>query len=592
MAGRCRVQTVIQECFRSGFLPCFARPMIDARRLAPFAPLLLGLIVALPGNGARRPLEEHEVFVARTAEEMKRGGALLEPTFNGSPRLVKPPLSYWLVLAADRLDLDRSERIGELEARLPSALAAVLLGLVTCWIAVAAFDERRAGLAAGALCATSAGVAGFAHNARPEMVYALGCAVELLGFVLVLRARERGRRGGGPAMLAWLGFLWALLAKGPLLPSFVALGVAAAACIARPRVPLRAALRPGIGALVVLPAAAAVFGAMALANPGAPRLWWDQMIHHGGGTSPAWHLPLQGYYLYAGPMLLLPWLVLLPGGLRLGWNRGRPRALCLALAALVPAACLSFSPARHAYYLLPALPGLLALMGGAAVQRFDQDAADSARERTLHGMVALHLAFVACAAIALALWSRGPLAIVLSPAAVTALGSGAFVLLRSRSAGAPAGAAGALATGVALVLALAAHAGVDRSSRRLDRARFAREVAGLVPASATLASEGSLLELCVYYADRRVLRAPDELEGPHPGGPRVYAVARRDQLDQPWLAGARVVLSGTGGASGLVAAELLPGRASGDGGAAPSQASATLKQAPPPGAEPRAMLPP
>jgi 4-amino-4-deoxy-L-arabinose transferase-like glycosyltransferase len=155
------------------------------RRRVPLL-LLLAVAAVTPGSGSVRPLEEHEVLVARTASEMLLAGDFAVPRFNGEVRLQKPPVSYWLVAASHRLrGGDAAERISELTARLPSMLAGVALLFVTVAIGSVAFRDRRVGWTAAVLLATSWGFSRWAHNARPEMAYALFCSLMVLGFLLL-----------------------------------------------------------------------------------------------------------------------------------------------------------------------------------------------------------------------------------------------------------------------------------------------------------------------------------------------------------------------------------------------------------------------
>src|SRR3990172_6538146 len=50
----------------------------------------------LTNLGNVRFLTRHEIFVAETAREMLLTGDWILPRFGMSPRLVKPPLAYWL----------------------------------------------------------------------------------------------------------------------------------------------------------------------------------------------------------------------------------------------------------------------------------------------------------------------------------------------------------------------------------------------------------------------------------------------------------------------------------------------------------------
>ncbi len=73
------------------------------------AVLVYALLMAAFGNGAERPLEAHEAFVARSATEMLRRDDWILPYFNGDPRLQKP--------AAQLLGRDRGPRARRSAAR-------------------------------------------------------------------------------------------------------------------------------------------------------------------------------------------------------------------------------------------------------------------------------------------------------------------------------------------------------------------------------------------------------------------------------------------------------------------------------------------
>ncbi|MCA9311905.1 MAG: YeeE/YedE family protein [Phycisphaerales bacterium] len=85
---------------------------------------ILSLIPALSGQGNVVPMERHEVFVARAAREMLQRDDWVVPYFNGEPRVNKPPLSYWAVIAADRIN-GGDARVTPTESRAPSIVAGV-----------------------------------------------------------------------------------------------------------------------------------------------------------------------------------------------------------------------------------------------------------------------------------------------------------------------------------------------------------------------------------------------------------------------------------------------------------------------------------
>src|SRR5262249_12864963 len=79
--------------------------------------LALSAAVWLPGLGGWERLSYHEAFVAQGAREMLDSGAWANPTIGGRPWLEKPPLPWWLVVAAGRV----AGGVDEAVARFPSA---------------------------------------------------------------------------------------------------------------------------------------------------------------------------------------------------------------------------------------------------------------------------------------------------------------------------------------------------------------------------------------------------------------------------------------------------------------------------------------
>ena len=152
--------------------------------------LIAAAFTALSGNGAKLPLDTHEVFVARSAEEMLARGSFLVPYLNDQPRLKKPPLSYWLVMAIDRLN-GGDGVITEMEARLPSMIAGILLVALTCALGTVFFG-RVPGILAGLLLAGSGGFVTYTHSARPEMLYAMFCTAGVLGFAISHQKHQQG----------------------------------------------------------------------------------------------------------------------------------------------------------------------------------------------------------------------------------------------------------------------------------------------------------------------------------------------------------------------------------------------------------------
>jgi 4-amino-4-deoxy-L-arabinose transferase-like glycosyltransferase len=181
----------------------------SARALLIVCCLLAALSVA-PNNGANRPLNAHEILVAQTATEMQERGDYLIPYYNGTIRLEKPPLPYWLSILVHRFIGDAPQpsargdssalRVREIEARIPSLAAGILLLVATFQLGAAGFGDARVGLAAAAMLATTYFFFLFSRSARPEMLYASFCALQMLGIAGAIRRFERDEAPGRAAL--------------------------------------------------------------------------------------------------------------------------------------------------------------------------------------------------------------------------------------------------------------------------------------------------------------------------------------------------------------------------------------------------------
>lgn len=328
--------------------------------------LILVLAALVAGIGATTlPLEGHEALVVQTAQEMHARGDYIVPYFNAEPRLVKPPLSYWLTGATAWLFGDPG-RIEPWHGRLPSILAG--LGLVGLAITLGRLCyDRATGLAAGLLLGTSAGFFAYTHNARPDLLYAFWCAAGYTAFVEAWRCTP-----GSLAERLWAYAMWgayglATLTKGPQLPLMLLVACALYAGLGGPG--WRHALR-------TLRLLAGVPILCALTLP-----WWF-MLHHRLGTTglydsqlsgtlliPEWRAVLDPYYLYRPLQLVLPWALMVVPAVLFVRRSGRDGAAAwLACIVLVPALLLSFGVQRRWFYMLPVLPALCVLLGAGTMQ--------------------------------------------------------------------------------------------------------------------------------------------------------------------------------------------------------------------------------
>lgn len=356
--------------------------------------------VLLPGNTDSRALNWHEILVAETASEMLQRNEFLVPHIAEEPRLKKPPLNYWLAAAAHRLlGEPGTSHVNELEARLPSLIAGLLLIFVTYGLGLQLTRDPRGGLIAAALLASCWWFHTFSRSARPEMSYALLCALMAFGLIWAVRRAEDERSTVAAAVLAWAAFSLALMAKGPQFPLFIFLGVVLALLLRRPRLSLRKTLHPWM-ALPAMVLPLAYYGYLALQFDDALALWRSEMEQ--GDHVPLWYRPLRFYFPLILIASLAPWLIAVGKAVIDVWKRREPTALMFASCVLVGLVLVSFSGKLRPHYILPLVPLCAALMAWALLGAFDTARAVNGQSRRFRLLV----------------WSQFALAGVISVAAI------------------------------------------------------------------------------------------------------------------------------------------------------------------------------
>ncbi len=300
-------------------------------------------------------LDPDEARYAAASREMLLSGDLVAPSFNGEPRLNKPPLLYWLQSASFALF-----GTGEAAARAPSLAAALAtLALVSWWAG------RRLPGAAGrsvAALATTPLFFACARLAIPDMLLALGVTAALLCWHEAIRENERSRKRRLVAAAA-LACCLAALAKGPVGLALPACVIAAAAWLTRARGAVTAR-----GAMLALGGVAVVAGPWAVAL--ASRIGLDEALRilareTYGRTVGGLDHPRPFYYL-----LMTFWPAFLPWSLSAPYTvisaarasrRSDPVSALLVCWLLVTVAFFSLPADKNDAYLLPACPALALL---------------------------------------------------------------------------------------------------------------------------------------------------------------------------------------------------------------------------------------
>src|SRR6185436_13033700 len=148
--------------------------------------LLAGALLLIPAAASVDVFNPDEPREAEITREMAASMDLIVPTFDGCAFLEKPPLFYWLALAAGKLPLG----IPELATRVPSILAALGLLAIVFLLGRELFD-RRTGRAAAMLLLTTFQFWWFGKRAILDMTLAFFVGAVMLAFLLGHRRPAR-----------------------------------------------------------------------------------------------------------------------------------------------------------------------------------------------------------------------------------------------------------------------------------------------------------------------------------------------------------------------------------------------------------------
>lgn len=309
----------------------------------------IALVLGLAGifqHSLWTPDEPREAEIGR---EMLLSGWNSMPTLGGVPFLEKPPLHPWVMAFCYRLF-----GVSEGVARLPALLASIGAVLVAAALAFR-LAGRSAAVTAAIVLATMVGFADVGHKAVNDAL--LMCFVGAAHLCLLEKRT---------LPLAGLCCGLAFLTKGPIGP-ILALGppLVAGALLRDWRV-WRAIPWCVLGTLVL--------GTPWVVALGAHHGWdkvrvclVDNTLGRGLGSQGTGFGHERGpfYYLGAFPLMVAPWILVLPALLV---SRGLRRARFLALLVLAGVLLLSIPSGKRELYLVPLLPAAAAVAGAFLVR--------------------------------------------------------------------------------------------------------------------------------------------------------------------------------------------------------------------------------
>lgn len=472
--------------------------------------LVLGFLVFFLGLSSTPLLDPDEARLARTSVEMMRSHDFVVPTFEGQPRLVKPPLLHWV-----QASLFRVFGPSELVARLPAAFSAFASLLLVAWIGWKRFGDEGASWAATFFATMPLVVA----TGRIGTLDALLSVHVLAVITLDLTQPDRSGLQKSAVIGGLLGL--AFLVKGPIgvvLPLVMML--AGRTACGRDVLP---SLRTVVTTVLAWGAVVLPWGLVFIQRVGgetaAATLRSEAIARYVAGTA---HVEPWWFYGKMLPLVFLPWGIPLVAGLGRGLARWRdpdsptgPYAAAAFTAGLV---FLSFGKGKLPNYLVPLAP-LAALV---IAFELGQELVNPTRRRLAPGLLAATLVAVAVILGAGALRLDGVAragviagSVLYGVAALAAL----YAITESRPR-LVYGASAAASLGFLLVIIMAAPAiiGSSRSARPLIEA-----VPQLASARPLVLVDRHLPSL-TYYLDR----APEKIAG------RALA-ARLDRGDAPLL---------------------------------------------------------
>jgi 4-amino-4-deoxy-L-arabinose transferase-like glycosyltransferase len=324
-------------------------------------------------------MDDVDAVQAQIARNMLDSGDWVSAHLDGIAYLEKAPLVYW-TMACSYIVFG----VHDWAARIPIALAAIALCLLTAWFGTWAFG-RRAGFYAGLCLATCVGLYLFTRILIPDVMLTGTIALALWAFLRVLEEDE-------PHPRLWAFILAASMGVGLLLKSLIALvfpcGAALVYLLVTRQLLLKRTwqrLHPFSGAAVILLIAAPWHVLATLQNPpyfaftlhSGPGeyhgfLWFyfvnEQLLRFLNMRYPRDYNTVPRLYFWLLNLVwLFPWAVYLPAATRLSYKPkdrvGRARLLALCWAGFI-LVFFTFSTTQE-YYTMPCYPAFALLLGSA-----------------------------------------------------------------------------------------------------------------------------------------------------------------------------------------------------------------------------------
>ena len=336
--------------------------------------IYLGCVLSPPSL-----MDDVDAVQAQIAKTMLTSGDWVTARLDGVLYLEKAPLIYWLIAIFYKFF-----GVADWVARLPVAIAAIGLALLTALFGMWAFG-KRAGFYAGLCMSTCVGLFLFTRIQIPDVMLTFTITLSLWAFLRALDEEEKRPR-------LWAAIFAASLGAGLLLKSLVGIVFPVAAAliylfVSKQLFSLRTwrRLRPVSGSLIVLLIAAPWHVLATLRNPpyfawtlqSGPGLYhgflWfyfvnEQLLRFLNLRYPRDYNTVPRLYFWLFHLLwLFPWSLYLPALTRLSFKpldrAGQTRLLALCWTGFI-LVFFTFSTTQE-YYSMPCYPALALLLGSA-----------------------------------------------------------------------------------------------------------------------------------------------------------------------------------------------------------------------------------
>nr|MBP9662603.1 lipid IV(A) 4-amino-4-deoxy-L-arabinosyltransferase [Aeromonas sp.] len=328
-------------------------------------PLFFLLFYLLPLD--QRPLwSPDENRYAEISREMVSTGDWVVPHFLGLRYFEKPIAGYWFNSISQQLFGDTNFAV-----RFASAAATGLSALLIVWFALQLWQCRRKAFLAGLIYLSLLIVYGIGTYSVLDAMVTLWLNAAMVSFYLI--------RQEGPLRTRVAGYLLFGLACGMgfLTKGFIALAVPVIVIVPYVIYQRRLLELLRFGPLAMVSAALLAAPWAIAVHLREPDYWhyffWVEHIQRFAADN-AQHKAPFWYYLPMGLLGTLPWLGLLPGALRKGWQDRKisPETLYLLAWVVLPLLFFSVAKGKLLTYILPCFAPLAMLLAASAMDKLKE----------------------------------------------------------------------------------------------------------------------------------------------------------------------------------------------------------------------------